>query len=65
MAKKVNLPLGFSLKESDDHIVELWYKGERVGRFSATSVTSESLEKAAEQHLETLETLRRYKSPRQ
>jgi len=54
MAKQANLPAGFSLRESDDHIVELWYKGERVGRFSAAGVTSESLEKAAEQHLETL-----------
>lgn len=62
MAKKVNLPPGFSLKEPDDHIVELWYRETLVGRFSQSGVTSESLEKVAEQHLETL---RHHKSARQ
>jgi hypothetical protein len=36
---------GFTLKHPDDHVVELYHRGELVVRFSQTGATPESLQR--------------------
>ena len=54
MSVRIRLPEGFSLREPDDHIVELWYKGEWVGRFSSIGASPATIEWVAQEHLKAL-----------
>ena len=46
--------LGFSLQQEDDHILELWFKDQRIARFSATGATLKEIKKECHRYLENL-----------
>lgn len=47
--------LSFTIKEPDDHIVSLLYKGDLVDTFSATGATAKHIQYACEIHLAKLD----------
>lgn len=51
---KVVLPEGFSLREEED-LLHLLYRGEEVRVLSYLRATPAAIEKAAEEHLRTLQ----------
>lgn len=42
---------GFTLEQTDDHVVELHHQGEFVARFSQSGATPESLQEECARHL--------------
>ena len=42
---------GFTLEDSDDHVLLLLHEGELVARFSQTGATEESLQEECAKHL--------------
>ena len=43
--------VGFTLRELDDHVLELCYMGERVGLFSSTGATQQRIKQTCQRYL--------------